>query len=109
MFTYSVFFFYVFQNVCAATFPAEWSEREVTIFYITSTSDDSLSGVIITGGGALIPGLLEGLEALLGFPASILSPFEKLEYDRKKFSEEQLNMISFRGGVAMGLAMRSLH
>lgn len=83
-----------------------FSEIKKTLdFYVTSTSDDAFEGCYVTGGGALIPGLLEGLEALLGIKVQTLNPFEKIAYD-KKFSDEQINDIAYKGIVAIGLAMR---
>ena len=84
-----------------------FSEIKKTIdFYISSTSDESLVGCLLTGGGALIPGLIEGLEALLGVDVTILNPFEALEYDEKGVHEEQINDIAYRGVCAIGLGMR---
>lgn len=84
-----------------------FAEIKKTIdFYISSTSDESISECVLTGGGALIPGLVEGLEALIGVGVSILNPFDRFDFDKKKFSDEEINDIAFRGGVALGLAMR---
>lgn len=75
-------------------------------FYVSSTSDESLVGCFVTGGGALIPGLLEGLEALLGVDVSVLNPFDAISYNEKKFTEEEINQIAYQGVQALGLAMR---
>ena len=84
-----------------------FAEIKKTIdFYITSSSDDGISECFVTGGGSLIPGAIEGLEANLELPVTLLSPFEKIDYDKKKFTDEIINNISFRGCAAMGLAMR---
>lgn len=86
-----------------------YQELKKTIdFYITSTSDESFKECVITGGGGLVPGIIEGLEGLLGITVSILNPFEKIDYDRKKFSEDEINKIAFIGTVAIGLAMRDV-
>ena len=88
---------------------AFFAEIKKTVdFYISSTSDESLSECVITGGGALIPGITEGLEALLSYPVMVLNPFDVIEYDKKKFDEEMINSIAFRGVVALGLGMREL-
>ena len=84
-----------------------FSEIKKTIdFYVSSTSDESLIGCYITGGGAMLPGLLEGLEALLGVDVSILNPFEAFEYNEKNIPKEKINSIAYRGVVALGLGMR---
>lgn len=75
-------------------------------FYVSSTSDESLVGCAVTGGGALIPGILEGLEALLGVDVRVLNPFDAISYKSGAFTEEEVNQIAYRGVQALGLAMR---
>lgn len=75
-------------------------------FYISSTSDDAFVKCFITGGSARIPGLLDGLSALLSIPVEILNPFDVIGYDEANFDEEMLNEIAFRGCTAIGLALR---
>lgn len=77
-------------------------------FYISSTSDESLATCVVTGGSALIPGILEGLEALLGVDVSVLNPFDAIGYKEKNFSEEEINQIAYMGVQALGLAMRKV-
>ncbi|OFZ14347.1 MAG: hypothetical protein A2X86_05745 [Bdellovibrionales bacterium GWA2_49_15] len=88
---------------------AFFAEIKKTVdFYVTSSSDDNIKECVISGGGALIPGLVEGLETLLGISISVLNPFDKFTYDKKKFDEDTIHSIAFRGGVALGLAMRQI-
>jgi type IV pilus assembly protein PilM len=75
-------------------------------FYISSTSDESLQACYVTGGSALIPGILEGLEALLGVDVSVLNPFDVIGYKEKNFTEAEINQIAYQGVQAIGLAMR---
>jgi type IV pilus assembly protein PilM len=85
-----------------------FAELKKTIdFYISSTSDESMVGCYITGGSTAIPGLIEGLEALLGMSVSVLNPFEAIDYDKKKIKED-INDIAYRGTAAIGLAMRTM-
>ncbi len=84
-----------------------FSEVKKTLdFYINSTSDESLAGCCVTGGGGLMPGVLEGLEALVGVDVSVLNPFDKIEYNKKNFSEKEISDIVYKGASAIGLAMR---
>ncbi len=88
---------------------AFYSEIKKTIdFYVSSTSDESLVGCLMTGGGVLIPGLIEGLEALLGVEVSVLNPFDGIDFDKKVFNEEQINEIAYTSVTALGLAMRQI-
>lgn len=84
-----------------------FNEIKKTIdFYLTSSSDESLTSCHITGGCALIPGLVDGLEALLGMNVKVLNIFEKIDYDPKNIDELDLEDIAYRGVCALGLAMR---
>ncbi len=77
-------------------------------FYVSSTSDESLIGCAVTGGSALIPGILEGLEALLGVDVRVLNPFDAISYKSGDFTEEEINQIAYRGVQVLGLAMRRM-
>ena len=66
------------------------------------------AGCFITGGGALTPGLIDGLEAIMGVEVNIMNPFGVIDFDRKKFTEADMNNIVARGAVALGLAMRNV-
>ena len=86
-----------------------FAEVKKTIdFYLTSSSDESLTSCYITGGGALVPGLIEGLEALLAMDVNVINIFDKIDYDKKNIDEVDLEEIAYRGVVAFGLAMRDL-
>ncbi len=85
-----------------------FAELKKTIdFYISSTSDDSLKNVYVTGGAARTPGILDGIAEALDREVHVFNPFEKISFDKKKFSEEELNDIAFRGVASIGLGMRS--
>jgi len=78
-------------------------------FYISSTSDEAFTGCYITGGSSQIPGLLEGLEALLGFQVRLLNPMDAISYDEADYDEDELNDLIYRGVSVIGLAMRELN
>lgn len=77
-------------------------------FYVSSTSDQSLAGCYITGGGSQIPGLVEGLETILGVAVNNLDVLSILEIDPKDAANWNLKDINHSGTVAIGLAMRGL-
>ncbi len=86
-----------------------FSDVKKTIdFYLTSSSDESLTACYVTGGCTLLPGLIEGIEALLGMEIKILNIFDGIEYDKKNIDEDDLENIAYRGVAALGLAMRDL-
>jgi type IV pilus assembly protein PilM len=77
-------------------------------FYVSSTSDQSLAGCFTTGGGSQIPGIVEGLEAILGVAVSNLDVLSALDLDSKESKGWNLKDINHAGVVAIGLAMRGL-
>ena len=77
-------------------------------FYVSSTSDQSLAACFVTGGGSQIPGIIEGLETILGVAVTNLDILSILEMDQKASKDWNLKEINHAGVVAIGLAMRAL-
>ena len=85
-----------------------FAELKKTIdFYISSTSDDTIKDIFVTGGAAQTPGVIDGISEALERDVHLFNPFERIGFDKKKFSEEELNEIAFRGISAIGLGMRT--
>ncbi|WPU65536.1 type IV pilus assembly protein PilM [Peredibacter starrii] len=74
-------------------------------FYISQGSAERVSHCFVTGGGSLLPGLLEKLTEVSGLPVERLDVFSAVKVDEKKIGHnlEQLAAIS---PVVIGLAMR---
>jgi len=86
-----------------------FTELKKTIdFWVSATSEEDFDGCILTGGGALIPGLSEALQELLEIDVQVLNPFAEISYNKNNISEDMINDIAFKGVGAIGLAMRSL-
>lgn len=86
-----------------------FSELKKTLdFWISSTSEESFDGCILTGGSAQLPGFPEALQELLETEVQILNPFSAMTYNKNNIGEEEINDIAFKGVCAIGLAMRSL-
>ncbi len=75
-------------------------------FYVTSTSDEEMAGIYLTGGGALIPGLVEGLEAIFDTEVEVFNPFDYIEFDKKNIQGKNLHTAMYTGIVAFGLGIR---
>ena len=82
--------------------------RKVLNFYIAIGSSEQITNCFITGGGANLPGLAKALAELIGGEVKFLNPFQRIEYDKKKFNEDEINKIASTGLVPIGLAMRSV-
>ncbi len=57
----------------------------------------------------MTPGIIQGLESLIGLEVTILNPFDVIEYNSKNISEEMINDIAYRGAVVLGLGMRQIN
>ena len=75
-------------------------------FYINATSDDSLMDITVTGGSVRLPNLLEEIRTSFGVNVNVLNPFNEIEFDESKFSDEELNNMAHEGAVVFGLAIR---
>lgn len=75
-------------------------------FYLKTTSDESFARCYLTGGSAMLPGLITNLQELLDIEVEILNPFTRFEYDDRKIEEHEIGSIAYTGTVALGLAMR---
>lgn len=64
-----------------------------------------VSRVVLSGEGALIPGLDSYLGGLLGLPTDLARPVERLASNRSNVSDEQLRAMEPVLAVALGLAM----
>lgn len=89
---------------------AFYAEIKKTVdFYISSTSDENFADCYITGGASLTPGLVEGLQEILGIEVKLLDPFDIINVNRKKFSDEELHEITYQGVAAIGLGIRKMN
>jgi type IV pilus assembly protein PilM len=82
--------------------------RKVLNFYIATGSSEQISNCLITGGGSHLPGLIEELKDLIGGEVKILNPFKRIEYDKKNFTDKEINKIASTGIVPIGLGMRAI-
>ena len=76
-------------------------------FWLSSSGEHELAGCVITGGGALIPGITDLLSEALATDVIPLNPFNKITYNKNTISESLMNDIAYKGVCAIGLAMRS--
>jgi type IV pilus assembly protein PilM len=77
-------------------------------FWISSLGEGELLGCVITGGGALIPGINDQIAEALGIEVTTLNPFTKMTYNKNNITEDMINEIAYQGACAIGLAMRSI-
>lgn len=83
------------------------SEIDRSIDYFRSTfGQDNITRVILSGGGALIPGMAGDMERRLGVETELMNPFKKIQIDKKAIESGPVETTGALAAVAVGLALR---
>lgn len=77
-------------------------------YYLAQTGGGQLASVVLTGGGALLRGLAEQMEAVLHLPVEVGNPFERLPATSTAYSPEELARVGPPLATAIGLALGGL-
>lgn len=80
-------------------------ERSVNYFRSTYGSGD-IKQVLLSGGGAKIPGIAPELTQRLSIDTEIINPFRKIDYNRKAIDAATIESIGPIAAVGVGLALR---
>jgi type IV pilus assembly protein PilM len=81
--------------------------RRTLDFYSASTPGAPVSYILLSGGGARLPGLAAVIEAETGKPTQMMNPFAGIGYDESFFTQDRLNEIAPVAVVPVGLALRA--
>jgi type IV pilus assembly protein PilM len=85
------------------------SEIERSVEYFRSTfGAENISKILLSGGGALIPGMVADLGHRLGIETEIINPFKKIQLNNKVFKQEAAEGIGPIAAVGVGLALRKI-
>ncbi len=68
--------------------------------------NQTIEGIILSGGGARLPGVLDAYKETVHIPGKIATPFEQV--DVPPFLHEMIERIGPSYGVAVGLALKKL-
>jgi type IV pilus assembly protein PilM len=75
-------------------------------FLSSVTGEEKVSRMYLSGGGSLIPNLLDYLKRRLGVPIELLNPFKNIVYDPTIFGPEGADVVGPILVQACGLALR---
>ena len=75
-------------------------------FFRTTTADEEIDRMVMSGGCAKIRGLDRFLSHHLGLPVTVADPFRGIYYNEKFFDPEYLRDMAPVAAVSMGLALR---
>ncbi len=95
------------QGVFESFVSALGTQIERSLQFLSSvTGEEKVSRMYLSGGGSLIPNLLEYLKRRLGVPIELINPFKNIIYDPAMFSPEGTDVIGSMLVQATGLALR---
>lgn len=77
-------------------------------FFSTTSPEDHISKIWISGGASKVSGFKEVLEERSGIPVELVNPFNNISFDEKKFDINFLEQIGPQAAVAVGLALRRM-
>jgi len=77
-------------------------------FFRSTTTVDHIDKMLVSGGAAHTPGLVETLARKFEMPAEKFDSFKKVTFDPKRFSPSIIESRSPDLAVAVGLALRSM-
>jgi type IV pilus assembly protein PilM len=85
------------------------SEIERSVDYIRSTfGSEGLKQILLSGGGAMTPGIAADLNQRLGIETEIVNPFKKITCDVHILDKETAVRVGPLAAVGVGLALRRL-
>jgi type IV pilus assembly protein PilM len=77
-------------------------------YYLSQADSKPLSSLLLTGGGSLAPGILEGLEKAMHVAIERGAPLAQMNISKSGLTEEQIPQVEPVAAVAVGLAMGTM-
>jgi type IV pilus assembly protein PilM len=78
-------------------------------FFRSTTSEEVIDKLVISGGCAKIKGFDRFLSDRLGVPVEVANPFQNIQYSDKVFDPEYLQEVAPLAAVGVGLALRRIN
>ncbi|MEM6795756.1 MAG: type IV pilus assembly protein PilM [Acidobacteriota bacterium] len=75
-------------------------------FFSATSSEGAIDELVLSGGCALTPNLIEVLRERFGVPTELLNPFRQVQFKENDFNSEWLESIAPMLAVSVGLAIR---
>jgi type IV pilus assembly protein PilM len=80
--------------------------RQLSFFWNASGADESIDSILLSGGGCLVPGLVEELSEKTGIPCQLVDPLSGIDTG-DSFDAAYLKEIGPLMSVAIGMGIRS--
>lgn len=79
---------------------------EVVYSFQSTTHEESVSKIVLSGGGGFVEGFSHCLKSELDIPVVVINPFEGLVVNKKDFPDSILAKVRLQAPIALGLALR---
>jgi len=76
-------------------------------FFRATATGESIQKIVVAGGSARVPGLMDVLREEFAVPVEEMYPFRKIVINPAKHNEDQIRELAPRLAIAVGLALRS--
>jgi len=76
-------------------------------FFRATATGESIQKIVVAGGSARVPGLMDILREEFAVPVEEMYPFRKIVINPGRHNEEQIRELAPRLAIAVGLALRS--
>src|SRR6266567_3949720 len=76
-------------------------------FFRATASGENIQRIVVAGGTARVPGLVDLLREEFAMPVEELNPFRKVLINPSRHSDDQIRELAPRLAIAVGLALRS--
>ncbi len=80
--------------------------RQALVYYNKQSGVNRFDHMILTGGGAGLPGLSQYLAKKTGIAAEVLNPLQEIKIEQKYFNLEKISALAPQLAIAVGLAKR---
>lgn len=77
-------------------------------YFKTTSNNEDISRILISGGGAKIPNLAARLEEKSGFPVEMVNPFKNIEIPEGLYDIDFIKEMAPLASVGVGLALREV-
>ncbi|MDX1632456.1 MAG: type IV pilus assembly protein PilM [Thermoanaerobaculia bacterium] len=77
-------------------------------FFAATSSEGPVDELVVSGGCALTPNLLQVLRERFGVPVELMDPFQRVRFKESDFDGDWLRSVAPRLAVAIGLAIRKI-
>ena len=76
-------------------------------FFRATATGESIQKIVVAGGSARVPGLMDVLREEFAIPVEEMYPFRKIVINPARHNEDQIRELAPRLAIAVGLALRS--